>query len=132
MNTQNIFFKTARQCLYAGLSIVFTSLTLLSTNVYADDTAVFLGTSSGASTATRPNILFIIDTSGSMEGKDIPDQPGKSRLDVLIESFVGILEGINNVNVGLMTFNSGGGPVRYPIGYIDGDASQYETGGFKH
>ena len=53
-------FKKATLALSTGLYLV-----LASTPVMADDTELFLGLNSGTITA-RPNIVFIIDTSGSM------------------------------------------------------------------
>lgn len=102
-------------------------ITLMSGSALADDTEVFLGAGS-ASSNIKPNVLFIIDTSGSMDWDS--DTPGQSRLEVMQDALTQILSKVNDINVGLMTFNSRGGPVRYPISYIDADASEVENGGF--
>ncbi len=130
MDTQNRYFKAIRKTLYAVIATAVTALSAMSPAVYADDTDVFLGTADPGDVNVRPNILFILDTSGSMDTKDIADAPGKSRLDVMKEAMAGLLNSVNNVNVGLMTFNSEGGPVRYPVGFIDADADLVEAGGF--
>lgn len=119
MNTQNSFlYKAARQSLNAGIAMVLSVMTLLSSTAHATDTDVFLGSATADSANVKPNILFILDTSGSM-GFESDTTPGVSRMGILKPSLISILEGLSNVNVGIMTFNSAGGPVRYPIRYID-------------
>lgn len=91
------------------------SITMMSaTSTYADDTEIFFG--GAANNAVRPNVLFILDTSGSMKGYD---GGSTTRLDRMKDAFTQLLAGMNNVNVGLMRFNDPGGPVIYPITDID-------------
>ncbi len=45
-------------------------LIMISTPLYADDTEIFTGKAVG-STSAKPNVLFIVDTSGSMSTKDV-------------------------------------------------------------
>ena len=89
----------------------------------ADDTEIYFsgGSSSAASSATiRPNVLFILDTSGSMDDPLSGDPDGRSRIEVLRESMASIISNIQNVNLGLMRFTyNEGGPVLFPITYID-------------
>lgn len=119
MNTQPSFPQSVRKCLYACVAMAFSSLTFAPLAV-ADDTDVFLGSTSDTSLSSKPNVLLILDTSGSMDfDLDINNQTGTSRLKVMKDALVELLESMNNVNVGLMTFNSAGGPVRYPVRYID-------------
>lgn len=122
MNTVNNPRKIRLQkLLVATVSMLMTCATL------ADDTEVFLG-SGATSSNIKPNVLFIIDTSGSMDWDS--DTPGQSRLEVMQDALTQILSKANDINVGLMTFNSRGGPVRYPLSYIDADADEVENGGF--
>lgn len=134
MNTVNTPRKSwLQKLLVATVSMLMACATL------ADDTEVFLGSGSTSSNI-KPNVLFIIDTSGSMDWDSCPSDPdpddppcttqGKSRLEVMKEALVQILNKVNDVNVGLMTFNSIGGPIRYPLSYIDADADEIENGGF--
>ncbi|HEX5055899.1 MAG TPA: PilC/PilY family type IV pilus protein [Gammaproteobacteria bacterium] len=131
MDTQSRYPKAIRKALHACAAAAIAALSALSSPIaQADDTDVFLGRAQVSDANVRPNILFIIDTSGSMDTKDIADAPNKSRLDVMKTALVNLLNSVNNVNVGLMTFNSEGGPVRYPIGFIDASADLIEAGGF--
>ncbi len=91
----------------------------------ADDTEIYLGDSS-LSTGVRPNVLFSLDTSGSMSGLD-----GGSidRLDRMKNALYQILDDVNNINVGLMRFSDPGGPILFPVSYIDEDVSVIEGKG---
>lgn len=82
----------------------------------ADDTEVFLGNLS-ASPESRPNVLFILDTSGSMGTEVAGSQPTMSRLQVLQDVTTDLLETTENINIGLMRFSSNGegGMVVHPI-----------------
>jgi type IV pilus assembly protein PilY1 len=114
---------------------------------YADDTEIYLrqvGTILGKE--SRPNILFILDRSGSMGWQDyycakpgtsstssctVPVVPvdalatgkGKTRVTRLKEALVALLDEVHNVNVGLMSFqgskNPGNNAVNFPVAYID-------------
>jgi type IV pilus assembly protein PilY1 len=119
MNTQYSFLQTVRKCLYTGAAMAFSSLTFMPLAV-ADDTDVFLGSTTDTSLSSKPNVLFILDTSGSMDfDVDINNPTGTSRLKIMKDALVQLMSSVNNVNVGLMTFNTAGGPVRYPVRYID-------------
>ncbi|MDA8961816.1 PilC/PilY family type IV pilus protein [Congregibacter sp.] len=83
--------------------------------VWGDDTEIFFGDIDSAS--ARPNVLFIIDTSGSMSGS--VSGTGKDRLDNVKDAMYQLLDELDNVNVGLMRFTNPGGPVLYPVTYID-------------
>ncbi|MFT7286850.1 MAG: type IV pilus assembly protein PilY1 [Halieaceae bacterium] len=87
--------------------------------IWADDTEIFFGDIGG--TDIRPNILFIIDTSGSMTAS--VEGTGKDRLDNVKDAMYQLLAELNNVNVGLMRFTNPGGPVLYPVTYIDKDVA---------
>lgn len=89
----------------------------------ADDTEIYFSSgssSSSSSTAIRPNVLFILDTSGSMGNTLSGDPDNRSRIVVLREAMAEIINTIQNVNLGLMRFTKHeGGPVLFPITYID-------------
>jgi len=84
---------------------------------FADDTEVFFG-QVDSSININPNVLFVLDTSGSMN-KD--DGTSETRLERMKDAINNILDNTANVNVGLMRFNgtSGGGAVLYPVTAID-------------
>ncbi len=87
---------------------------------YADDTEVFFGRVD-PTLQIRPNVLFALDTSGSMGGGSSDPGATQTRIARLKLALVEILQGVNNINVGLMRFNGsyGGGPILYPVKYID-------------
>lgn len=87
---------------------------LVSTPVWADDTEIFFGDLRGGGTA--PNVLFIMDTSGSMKNED---GTGISRIDRVKAALNELVSDLNDVNIGLMRFSNAGGPVLYPVSYID-------------
>lgn len=117
MNTQNVFLQLLRKCLYLGIAVAFSGLTFAPL-AQADDTDVFLGGVTDTSVSSKPNVLFILDTSGSMLDPISSSNPS-ARMPVMQDALVRILSEVNDVNVGLMTFNYEGGPVRYPVRYID-------------
>lgn len=83
--------------------------------VWADDTEIYFG--NVGPNAGAANILFILDTSGSMSTDD--DHNGTSRMDDLKTAFKGLISQIQNVNVGMMRFSDPGGPVLYPVANIN-------------
>ena len=85
----------------------------------ADDTEIYLG-NINVSAGVRPNVLFILDTSGSMSNTDGMSQ---DRLDRMKDALKTILDDANNINVGLMRFTDPGGPILFPVSYIDEDVS---------
>ena len=95
--------------------------------LYADDTEVFFG-QVDSDADPRPNVLFVLDTSGSMnfEEDDDPDDdvPPVSRLQSMKQAMYNILDTSQNINVGIMRFNGrqnfsqslgGGGAVIFPV-----------------
>ena len=80
-----------------------------------DDLDIFLGTSNAAQTY-NPNVLFIMDTSGSMGGKDGGSESRMLRVQNALKE---ALASATNINAGLMRFSDHGGPILYPTTNID-------------
>ncbi|MEP5766310.1 MAG: VWA domain-containing protein [Halieaceae bacterium] len=92
--------------------------------VWADDTEIFFGdTGTGA---VAPNLLFIVDTSGSMNNS--VSGTGMTRMQNVQEALRTLLNNLNNVNVGMMRFSNPGGPVLYQVDYIDRNVNQTIAG----
>ncbi len=98
----------------------------LPVRVPADDTDIYLGSKTSIG-AIQPNVLFVLDTSGSMSNTDDTD-PEVTRLDRMKEALHTILDIATNINVGLMRFHRRGGPVLYPVSDIDADVCTVEGG----
>lgn len=98
------------------------SLTISAGSAYADDTEIFFssGSSTGNTALVRPNVLLILDTSGSMSATVSGTSPSQSRIEVMKEAMVDIINSMEDVNVGLMRFTyKNGGAIVYPVTYID-------------
>jgi type IV pilus assembly protein PilY1 len=93
---------------------------------YADDTEIYFSTAalSGSTGQGVPNVLFLMDTSSSMN--EIVPSNGQTRLDNLKTALTNIISSTNNINAGLMRMHYYGGPVMYPVKYINGDAAEAE------
>ncbi len=89
--------------------------------VIADDTDIFLG-NGHYQEGTLPNVLFVIDNSGSM-GEPAKNADGtltgQTRMQALKTAFNELMQNIQGVNVGVMRFNTPGGSVLYPVTNID-------------
>lgn len=74
----------------------------------ADDTEIFFGTK--PEEGTRPNVLFILDDSGSMawctDNASTCDIASKTRMKVLKDTMTNLLNTTSGVNVGLMVMNN--------------------------
>ncbi len=82
---------------------------------WGDDLDIYLGTADSAVTY-QPNVLFIMDTSGSMGSYDYTYQTRMLRVQNALKD---ALNGSTNINAGLMRFSDYGGPVLYPLRGID-------------
>lgn len=109
----------------------------------ADDTEIYVPKEIPADQQVRPNILFILDSSGSM-ATTVPGTGGKSRLTVMhevVSDLIDSLKGAGNVNIGFMRYsgrdvcgtgwwntgcspaaNEYGGHVIYPVTHLNSDA----------
>jgi type IV pilus assembly protein PilY1 len=110
---------------HLALAVAIGTIAGLPIQLKADDTEIYLG-DVNVNTGVRPNVLFILDTSGSMSGLDGMSQ---DRLDRMKDALHTILDDANNINVGLMRFTDPGGPILFPVSYIDEDVSVVEAGG---
>ncbi|SFN45203.1 PilC/PilY family type IV pilus protein [Marinobacter pelagius] len=70
--------------------------------LHADDTEIFF-TPPGTSQIVKPNIMFIIDNSGSMD-TDVGDSD-MTRMEVVKSVTMNLIDRMEDVNIGLMKFN---------------------------
>ncbi|MEQ8428081.1 MAG: PilC/PilY family type IV pilus protein [Gammaproteobacteria bacterium] len=106
------------------LFITLFALTFGSGQVRADDTEIYFSSGSATgnqSTAILPNVLLILDTSGSMSAT--VSGTGKSRMELMKEAMRSIITDVQDVKMGLMRFTyTEGGAVVFPIAGIDDPA----------
>ncbi|WP_416307579.1 pilus assembly protein PilY [Neptunicella sp. SCSIO 80796] len=88
---------------------------MISFTAQADDIEIYLGVG-GNQLTYNPNVLFIMDSSGSMTGRDGTNE---SRLLRVQNALKDALRSATNINAGLMRFSDYGGPVLYPVRPID-------------
>lgn len=126
-------------------SLCLTLLTGLTLPVQADDTELYINMS-GSATMTkeiRPNILFVLDSSASMNWPlrdEVTGDPvknpdtgkDKTRIDVLRGALLKTLDRIDNVNLGLGRFtqdnnnNYTNAAILYPVAYVDAPIAEIE------
>ena len=116
-----MMFNITKKIIYFTLS----SALVLTTSIgRADDTEIYFNTGDATNNTDilRPNILFILDTSGSMT---LNTSTGVSRLNAMKDAVKTVLGSLENANVGLMRFHRGGqgGPVIFPIKDLDGNVN---------
>ncbi|MEZ5454477.1 MAG: hypothetical protein R3E93_16880, partial [Thiothrix sp.] len=79
---------------------------LFATVLMADETEIYFSDKSGE---VAPNVLFLIDASGSMNQPITGDALGRTRLGVLKDSFTAVMNAAPaNLNVGLMHYANNG------------------------
>ena len=93
---------------------------------YAIDTEIYLANRT-LSEQVRPNVLFVFDTSGSMGLIDSGETT--TRMARLQSAFGTILDNVTNLNIGIARYTIPGGPILFPVSYIDDDATAIETSG---
>lgn len=96
------------------LSAFFLSF-MISFSAFGDDLEIYLG-NAATEVTYKPNVLFIMDTSGSMSGRDNTDT---TRMQKVQDALRDALNNATNINAGLMRFSDYGGPILYPIKDID-------------
>ncbi len=112
------------------LSVIFACYIFASGSLRADDIEIYLANASIQ--AVNPNILFVMDTSGSMSLPPVADilsgTPNPvAKIDQMKSALTQLISNLNAVNVGLMRFSAyqvkdiyqAGGPVLYPVRDID-------------
>src|SRR3990172_8588015 len=84
------------------------------------DTDIYFTNPSATQLAVKPNIMVIIDTSGSMVNNNV--SPGVTRLQAMKNAFNAILDDplTQNLKMGLMRFSGAdAGPVLFPVADLD-------------
>ncbi len=97
----------------------------VSAPVWGDDTEIFFGNFDGG--GVQPNVLFVMDTSGSMRGRPNASNP-TPKIQIVQEALRQLANEMTGVNVGLMRFSNPGGPVLYAVTDIDAEISNFGTG----
>jgi len=105
-------------------ALSFFLVVLYAPYTFGDDTEIFFNTS--ATSQIKPNVLFVMDTSGSMTNKD---GGTLTRLDRMKLALKEIIADATNVNIGIMRFIRTGGSVLYPVKDIDSITSSSSLGG---
>ncbi len=84
--------------------------------VWADDTEIFFRPI-GAE-ASQPNILFVLDNSGSMNSLD---EGPLTRVQRMNAAMAALINSVSNVNIGVMRFShtDNGGRIIYPVSNIE-------------
>ena len=106
----------------------------------AEDVDIYMHSAEAITQETRPNILFMLDNSGSMmepirDNDGNPVQPAQTRIDMLKQALDLMLDEVHNVNVGIARFavrpekKSGGvvvqpglpvnAPIMFPTQFVD-------------
>lgn len=104
--------KKARSALSVAVASALASYAGLS---HAEDVEVYYPDGNA-----KPNVLFVIDTSGSMDGKD---GTGEERLDRLRGALNSVIGSVDDVNIGLMRFaHTDYAELRMPVYDLDSTA----------
>ncbi|SNC76530.1 type IV pilus assembly protein PilY1 [Marinobacter sp. es.048] len=84
------------------------------TAALGDDTEIFF---TDAEKVVKPNVMLILDTSGSMGTRDVD---GDTRLNVMKQAAIDLVNDLEDVNVGLMVFGGNEGAYfKAPVADID-------------
>lgn len=109
----------------SAISLALSTGIFISALAHADDTEIFFG-GPAIDSAIKPNVLFILDNSGSMNWRLDSNNNANgvnSRLMVMKEAFQDIIYNSNGINVGVMTLNPrseyNNSRMIYPVTYID-------------
>jgi len=123
-------FNQPQRIIHLICITAMTFMTGISTPVLADDTEIYLNSSSSTG---QSNILFNLDTSGSMGSIVDEDNDGitgeageRSRIDVLKEAMNTLLDTMPALNAGIMRYHYYGGPILFPIANLATEACVIE------
>jgi type IV pilus assembly protein PilY1 len=132
----NIIHRFSRSAVLMTLpaALVFVAALTVPATVRAEDTEVFFPPQQTTTVVTNPNILFVIDTSGSMaqtDGQTDANGNPVNRLQRVQTAFTQVLATLgSNVNVGLMRYSALlGGPISFPVAPIDAYLDTVDTTG---
>lgn len=104
-----------RQAFNKALTLMAcTGLAALSVPVMADDIEIYTNSVGGQQLV--PNVLLVVDTSGSMR---YIDNRTTTRMDELYVALKQVLGEVGDVNLGMMRFTNPGGSILYPVSHID-------------
>jgi type IV pilus assembly protein PilY1 len=92
---------------------------------WADDTEIFFASSQNKT--VTPNVLFIFDTSGSMNRRASGDSGGADRIDVMRDVMTEFMTDISNLNIGMSRFSVPGGPILNGVVDVDAPADPIAT-----
>ena len=122
MFTKNMGGITRHKLLNFSISVFSCVIALGSGVSVADDTDVFFALAADSGD-TKPNVMFVLDTSSSMGEMD---SYAVSRLDRLKDAMRRFVSSDVDMNIGFIQFNGngGGGAVSYPISNLDGHRAQ--------
>src|SRR5690606_25908751 len=113
--------------------LVLSAMALASHSVQADDTEIFFAEASADNASNRPvaNVMFLLDTSGSMRWCENPidnyynsgnpcwcSDPDSRRINMLVEAVNNVLDNVQDgVRIGIGRFNNDadGGRVLVPV-----------------
>jgi type IV pilus assembly protein PilY1 len=102
------------------LTAIFTAayMSMAGNAALADDTEIFF---TPRDNQIKPNIMFILDASGSMGTNDVgPDN--EDRLDVMKRSMKSVIDGLDDVNAGFMIFGGNEGAYfEAPVADVEGE-----------
>src|SRR5262249_49885540 len=107
----------------SAVAIGATALTLVcAMPALADDTEIYV---SQPGTGVKPNVLFILDTSGSMSST-VPGSGGMTRLEIVRDVAINLATSLKGVNLGLMRYSTDaqGGYVLNAVKDMDVDANR--------
>ncbi len=118
--------RSLHSTLGTALAFVFTFVT--GQVALGDDTEIYFGQTQ-ANQSTNPNILFIIDSSGSMNNAVPGDALGRDRMEVVRDVANDFIANMSDVNLGLMQFEYGGddGDAASEGGHVMHEVAPVET-----
>ena len=104
-------------------ALLATTVLSFSPPAWAEDTEVYFSNSVDDE-FIRPNLVFIVDTSESMNEE--VSGTGNSRLETMKDALKTVINGLNNVDVALMRFSNPGGPLLFPAANLEASAEDVE------